>query len=87
MYTTPETYSIQLEDKACCIVGAECEMHCGCGNRNDNSDTRGIERKIGAPFLQYNPIYNKFPTILQQPSGPTQTFLPICFCTYNCYRM
>jgi len=55
MNTTRETYSSWLEDKACCIVGAECEMHCGCGNGNDdNSDTRGSERKIGARFLQCN---------------------------------
>jgi hypothetical protein len=54
MNTTRETYSTQLEDKACCIVGAECEMHCGCGNENDNSDTRGSERKIGARILQCN---------------------------------
>ena len=29
-------------------------MHCGCGNENDNSDTRGSERKIGARILQCN---------------------------------
>ena len=65
MYTARETYSAQLEDKGCCtvgaeramrcIMGAECEMHCGCGNGNDdNSDTGGSERKIGARFLQCN---------------------------------
>ena len=30
-------------------------MHCGCGNGNDdNSDTRGSERKIGVHFLHCN---------------------------------
>jgi len=44
MYTMREMYSTQLVDKACCIVGTECEMRCGCGNGNDdNSDTRGSE--------------------------------------------
>ena len=53
IYTTRETHSTELEDKTCFIVGAECVMHCGCGNGN-NSDTRLIKRKIGAPFLQCN---------------------------------
>jgi hypothetical protein len=58
MNTTSETYSTQLEDNACCIVGAqwemrcivgaECEMHCGCGNgNNESSDTRGSEERSG----------------------------------------
>jgi hypothetical protein len=57
MYTTREKYSTELEDKACCIVGAECGKHCGCENGNDdNSDTRGSERKMWTPFLQCNHI-------------------------------
>jgi len=59
MNTTRETYSTQLEDKACCIVGAEYEKHCGYGNeKDDNSDTRGNERKIGARILQCNILPN-----------------------------
>jgi hypothetical protein len=53
MTTTSETHSKHLEDKEWKmhrIVGAECELHCGCGNGNDdNSDTGGSQLKDWGP--------------------------------------
>jgi len=43
MYTTPETYSTQLEDKACCIVGVETET-------STTATHAGVSESLGPRF-------------------------------------
>ena len=42
------------------IVGAECDKHRGCVSGNDNSATRGSERKLGQRLCSVTEIFKVF---------------------------